>query len=492
MNISKVDTGDLTAMLKVEIAESDYSQKYNNELKKMARDAAIPGFRPGKVPVGMIKKRFGTSVLVDVINKLLSEELNNYLKDSKLRLFGEPLPSEQQTPVDFESQKDFEFLFDIGMLPDVQIELPEDLPLDYYKIKPTGEQIDRFVAEKQKEFGSWENADLVEKGDKIGMDIHETDSDGKAVKDGKSQYITVNTNEIVNDETLAQLLGLKVDDELLVDPVKLFGSLERAVNETEFDEEMITGASNGCLVKIILIERMAPAEADLDLYLKIFPDKEFTEIEEVRNEISEMMQKYYLNESDRFMVAEARQKILDNENISLPDEFIKRFLVFNSEGKLTADAVEAEYEMFRKQFVNDMLDQKLVEQYPDIEVTTDELKQSMETRLLSYLNQSPGDENEQMSQFAKTYAESWLKDEKNREEVVRMRKEIFDFKLAGLLKSKLTLVEKETNIEDFNNMLREKYGLPEEQSDAGEAELAQDAENNDPPAENDDSKKDEQ
>lgn len=492
MNISKVDTGELTAMLKVEIAESDYSLNYNNELKKLARDAAIPGFRPGKVPVGMIKKRYGTSVLVDAINKLLSTELNNYLKDSELRMFGEPIPSTQQTPVDFESQKDFEFLFDIGLLPEVNIELPAEQAFDYYKIMPTEEQIDRFVTEKQNELGTWEKVDQIDKGDMMGMDIYETDSEGKAIKDGKSKYVTLKTTEIADDETLEQLLGLKVDDEVIADPVKLFGTLERALNETEFDEEMITANPDGCLVKIILIERMVPAEANLDFYLTIFPDKEFTEIEQVRSEIAEMMQRYYSGEADRFLVMETWKYIIDKEKISLPDEFIKRFLIFNSEGKLTAEMVETEYEMFRKQYINDILEQKLVSQFPELEVTDDELKLEMEKRLLSYLNQSPGGENDEMSQFAKTYAENWLKDEKNKEEVMRQRKELFDFKLSVLLKSKLTLVEKETNTEDFNNLLREKFGAPQGQSEDMVAHDPQDAENPDETPENGDSKKDEQ
>lgn len=492
MNISKVDTGELTAMLKVEIAESDYSQNLNNELKKLARDAAIPGFRPGKVPVGMIKKRFGTSVLVDVINKLLSTELNNYLKDSELRMFGEPIPSTQQTPVDFESQKDFEFLFDIGLLPEVNIELPAEQAFDYFKIMPTEEQINQFVAEKQKELGTWEEVDQIEKGDRLGMDIYETDSEGKAVKDGKSKYITVHTMQITDDETLEKLLGLKVDEEIVADPVKLVGSLETALAETEFDEETLMANPDGCLVKIILIERKAPAEANLDFYLKIFPDKEFTEIEQVRAEIADMMQRYYSGEADRYLVMQAREYLMDNEHITLPDEFIKRFLVFNSEGKLNAEAVEAEYEMFRKQFINDIIDQKLTEKFPELEVTGDELKQEMEARLLSYLNQSPGGENDQMAQFAKTYAENWLKDEKNKEEVMRQRKELFDAKLSKALKSNLTLVEKEINTDEFNTLLREKYGAPEAQKEDQGAGDAQETENPDETAENDSGEKDEQ
>jgi trigger factor len=442
--------------------------------------------------VGMIKKRFGTSVLVDVINQLLSTGLNNYLKDSDLRMFGEPIPSTQQTPVDFESQKDFEFLFDIGLLPEVNIELPAEQAFDYFKIMPTEEQINQFVAEKQKELGTWKEVDQIEKGDKLGMDIYETDSEGKAVKDGKSKYVTLNTTQITDDETLEKLLGLKADDEVMVDPARLFGSLEAALGETEFEEETITANPDGCLVKMILIERMAPAEANLDFYLEIFPDKGFTEIEQVRTEIAEMMQRYYSGEADRYLVMQAREYLMDNEHITLPDEFIKRFLVFNSEGKLNAEAVEAEYEMFRKQFINDIIDQKLVEKYPELEVTGDELMQEMENRLLSYLNQSPGGENDQMAQFAKTYAENWLKDEKNKEEVMRQRKELFEAKLSTVLKSNLTLVEKEINTDEFNTLLREKYGAPEAQNEDQDAGDAQETENPDETAENDSGEKDEQ
>jgi len=109
MEVTKVSTSDSTATLNVEIVESDYAQKYQSELKKLAREASIPGFRPGKVPVGMMKKRFGTSVMVDVINQLVSEGLTNYIAENKLSLIGEPIPAEEQKQVDFENQKEFEF-----------------------------------------------------------------------------------------------------------------------------------------------------------------------------------------------------------------------------------------------------------------------------------------------------------------------------------------------------------------------------------------------
>jgi trigger factor len=459
MNFTKIDTGDLTATLKIEITESDYAQKVENELKKMAREASIPGFRPGKVPVGMIKKRFGTSVLLDVINKILSEAINDFVKNSEKEIFGEPVTSVDQKPMDFETQKDFEFLFSIAYLPDVNIDLNKDIGLDYLKVKPSEEIIDRFISDKRLELGKYKEAEAVEMGDRIGFDISQLDEAGNELENGDVNYVLYEVSAIHDKDTMNSILGAKMDDVIKIDALPFFGTIENAAQVTHFDKEVFEHNKSGFRIQIINIERKSPAEMDKDFLGKIFPDEELADEQQLREKVAGLMENMYQGDSDHLLVLDAKEYLIGNSGIETPDEFIKWRIITDKESNVTAEGVERDYPGIRKQLINELIDAHLTEKYSELRVTGDDLKREMELRMLSQIAPA-GNSDENMAgiqQFARSFAEQWFKDEKNKDEVRQQQKFLYFNRLAKLLKSRVTLNIKEVTIEELKDYYIEKH-----------------------------------
>ncbi len=459
MNVTNIETGDLTATLKIEIAESDYAQKLQNELKKLAREASIPGFRPGKVPVGMIKKRFGTSVLLDVINKTLSETINDFVKDSKKHIFGEPLTSEDQKPVDFETQKDFEFIFDIAYLPEIDIELTGDMTLDYHQIKPKKELINQFIYDKRVELGEYKEVEAVENGDRIGFDISALDETGNEVKDSEPKYAQFQIADIHDKDVRDSLLGAKVDDVIKIDPLPFFGTIEKAAEVSGFEPELFENKTPGFQIRIINIERKHPAEMDKDFFGRVLPDKPFSSEQELREEVARLMENMYQADSDHILALDAIDYLMENSGIQLPDEFIKRWFKMTKENTITKEEIEKEYPAIRHHLLSDIIDAYLKNKYNELVVTGDDLKREMELRVLNQFNLTEtSDENlDGIREFASTYAEKWLKDEKNKKEAQEQQKYLYYIRLARLLKEKITINTKEITDEEFKAYFLEKF-----------------------------------
>jgi trigger factor len=457
MEVTKVSTGDSTAKLNIEIVESDYAQKYQSELKKLAREASIPGFRPGKVPVGMMKKRFGTSVMVDVINQLVSEGLTNYIAENKLSLIGEPIPAEEQKQVDFENQKEFEFAFDIGFMPEIDLNIDENIKADYYKVKAIDEQIDSFLDEKRLELGPMESVEEVQKGDKVEFEIRALDQDGDPVKGAEKKEGAFFTSEITDEDALTSIIGAKPEDELTIDPVKCFGSQDKAVELTGFDKATIEQNTTGFQLKIKYIERKVPAEMNEEFYEQLFPGGEFKEEQQVRDEIARQIEMAQAFESDRFFLMDVMDRLYKETDIPLPDDFMKRWLYFSNKGEASMEDIEKDYDGIRRQLVTSLIENKLQSEHEELIVTEEDLKADMEQKLIGYFGQNASLPGGDFTEFAKTYAERWIKDEKNKDEVNKIQKEIFDARLTKLLKSKVTLVEKEVTPQEFYTAFNERF-----------------------------------
>lgn len=495
MEVTKVSTGDSTAKLNIEIVESDYAQKHQSELKKLAREASIPGFRPGKVPVGMMKKRFGISVMVDVINQLVSEGLSNYIAENKLSLIGEPIPAEEQKQVDFENQKEFEFSFDIGFMPEIALNIDENIKADYFRIKAVDEQVDRFLDDKRKELGPMNSVEEVQKGDVIEFEIRELDQDGKTIKGAEKNEGSFNTEEITDEDALKSLIGASAEDELTIDPVKFFGSLDKAVEMTGFDKEVIEQNTTGFQLKIKYIERKVPAEMNEEFYEQLFPGGEFKEEQQVRDEIARQIEMAHAYEADRFLLMDVMDRLYNETDIPLPDDFMKRWLYFTNKGEASMEDIERDYDGIRRQLVTNLLENKLQSDYKELIVSEEDLKADMEQKLIGYFGQNASLPGGDISEFAKTYANTWIKDEKNKEEVSKRQKELFDARLTELLKSKVTLVEKEVTpqefYEAFNARFKANLPEPENENHPDPVDSEQDDKSDDS-AESNDAQKDEQ
>ena len=218
MNIVKEKTGDLTAVLKVNIKQEDYSEKVENVIKDYRKKARIDGFRPGKVPTGLIKKMYGTGILVEEVNKLISESLTNYIRDEKLNILGEPLPTENQKTADFDNETEFEFLFDVAIAPEVEVKISKKDKVPYYEIKVDKELLETHIDNYARRFGEFKDVEETTDSEMLSGNFAQLNEEGNILEDGiKADDVRITIEYIKDEDIKKALAGHKVGDTIKFD-----------------------------------------------------------------------------------------------------------------------------------------------------------------------------------------------------------------------------------------------------------------------------------
>ena len=244
MNISKEKVDDLNAIIKVQWNQADYQEKVDAVLKDHRKKANIPGFRKGHVPMGMIKKQIGTNVLVDEINKILSESLHKFITEQDLNLLGNPLPKiDEQEKVDWENQKDFEFNYEVGIAPEFDVDLGTKLKLEYYKIKVADKDVDKYIGDVSKRYGKMTNPDTADADDMLFGKFEELDGSGNIKEDGISHSSVIIISAVTDKKLKKSLVGAKANDTFELDP--------KMVSEHETDQAAALGVDVSVLKGII-------------------------------------------------------------------------------------------------------------------------------------------------------------------------------------------------------------------------------------------------
>ena len=222
MNITKENIDELNAVIKVKVTPDDYQAKYDTALKNIQKKANMPGFRQGKVPAGLVKKMYGKSVLADEINKLLNDSIYQYISENKIDALGSPLPQENnQSNIDWENQKEFEFAYELGLAPKINMEISSKVKLTYYLIKVDETLIDKYVLDLRKRFGKVGTGEVSEAGDLLNGDFVELDKDGNIAAGGIFKTISVYLESIKNEEVKKLFAGWKVEDKIKLPAEKL-------------------------------------------------------------------------------------------------------------------------------------------------------------------------------------------------------------------------------------------------------------------------------
>lgn len=245
MNINKENIDDLNAVVRIQITEDDYKGNVDKVLQDYRKKAKVDGFRPGKTPIGLVKKMYGMAILVDEVNKLLSESLTKFLHSDDFRVLGEPIPNEKSPTIEWETQKDFEFAFDIGIAPEVEINLSKKDKIKWYKIDVDETLINDQVENYAKRFGNFESAKNSEVDDMVKGDLTELDENG-IQKDGGIVALDalVSLNTISDKDAKDQFIGLKAGDEIKIDMLKTFPNETERATLLKIEKNQLENTSN--------------------------------------------------------------------------------------------------------------------------------------------------------------------------------------------------------------------------------------------------------
>lgn len=448
MNISLEKNGNVSAVLTVKMEKADYADNVKKAIKEMSRKAQMPGFRPGKVPVGLVQKMYGPQAKADAVNKLLNDSLFNYIKENKVNMLGEPLSSEKQQPQDIEKQEDFEFVFDIALAPEFKAELAKDDTVDYYDIEVSDEQVDAQVKQLAQQAGHPEEAESYEERDILRGLIAELDADGQP-KDGGLQVekVSLMPTYFKNDDQKKIFEGAKKNDVITFCPSKAYeGSETEVAALLKVEKEKVGEYAGNFSFQVEEISRFVPAELNQDFFDQVFGKDAVKNEEEFRNKVKEGIAMQRTADSDYKFLLDVRA-YMENKvgQLEFPDELLKKIMKANNPDK-DDNFVEENYVKSIEELKWHLIREQLVAAN-DIKIEDKDVKaaaiQATRFQFAQYgMNNIP-------DEYLEQYASEMLK---KKEQVNALVERSIDTKLTAVLKTVVTLNHKSISVEDFGKM----------------------------------------
>lgn len=445
MKISRENADKGTAVIKVSIEKGDYEKNVADKLREYRQKMALPGFRPGKVPGSLIQKRFGKGVMAEEVNQLLSQNLMNYLRDEKLNIIGDPLPNKElQQPIDFDTQEDFEFIFDIALTPEINLTLDKSHSVDYYRIKLEEKMVDDNIDQIRSQFGKTAPVETVTAECYVRGNYVEVNEDGSEKAEGiKTENVLVSVDLIKDENIKASFIGKSVGDTLTFDPVVAFNDRHEVGHMLNISHEAAESLNAQFTYTITEIEQFTKAEVNEELFKLAFGEDSGIETEEqFRQKISEnLIANLDTSSMQRFEI-DAKAAMLDLVPVELPEGFLKRWLK-ESNSDLEDAKIEADFENFSRDLKWQLIKNHLINQNK-VEVSEDETFDLAKSIALSQYQQygiySVADEH--LSSFATRILEK----QEDRERIVNR---LFETKVFELIREQVNLTEKEVDTDQF-------------------------------------------
>lgn len=448
MNITKENIDDLNAILTVQLEKADYEEKVNTVLKDYRKKAKIDGFRPGKVPFGLINKMYRKPVLVEEVNKLVSQSISKYLVDEKLNILGDPLPNEEKTSsIDWDSQTDFEFAFDLGIAPEVNIKVSGRDKVPSYTILVDDAQIDKYVESYTERMGGLEATEASSEKSVITGNISELDAEGNVVEDGISVEGVSFSVDIVKDEKIQKsLIGVKADDVLTVDLKKAYPNDTELSGMLNITKEEVAAIENSFQVTVGEIKDFKAAEVNQELFDKIYGPETVKSEEEFRAKIAEDAAGHFkLDSAFRFKI-DVKKALLKKFKGELPADFLKRWLLAVNQDKFTPEQVDEEFDKFEDDLKWQLIKDNFAKEQ-EMSVSEEEIKEGAIAQARQmFMQYGMGNvPDEHLESFAKNILEK-------QEEVRKIHETKLEDKVVEYLKTVVKVDEKEISLDDFNKL----------------------------------------
>jgi len=447
MNIQFEAPDKVNGLMTITLETADYQPEVEKTLKDYRKRAQIPGFRPGQAPMGMIKRQFGTSVKVDVVNKLLGEKLYGYVQDNKIHMLGEPLPSEQQAQLDFESDQPLVFKFDIAVAPEFEAKLSGKDKVPFYNITVDDKLIDQQVEMYQSRAGHYDKAETFdpEQRDMLKGDLREVNGTIE-VADAvlMPQYMKVEDQKKLFE-------GAKLGDIITWNPRKAYPESDVEVSSLlKIQKDEVKDHEGDFTFQITEISRFVKAEIGKELFDQTFGEGTVKDEKEFRQKIADQISQQFKADSDYKFLLDVRAHMEKKVGkLEFPEAILKRVMLNNNKDK-GADFVEKNFEASIKELAWHLMKEQLVSAQ-GIKIEDADLKETAKEAARAQFAQYG------MSNIPDEYLENYAQEMlKKRENVDGLVDRAVDVKLTAALKNVVKLDEKEISLEDFQKMLQEK------------------------------------
>ncbi|HWK58176.1 MAG TPA: trigger factor [Parapedobacter sp.] len=444
MNISHENIDETNAVITVDLAPDDYNPQVDKAIKEQAKKAKLPGFRPGMVPVSHIRRTYGKAILIDEVNRMVSDKINAYIGDNKLEILGQPLPKEDDADYNWDFADNFSFSYEVGLAPQFDIPFTEKSKFTQYVIKADEETLASRMKNLRRSYGKMTNPEVSDEGDVLYSELKQLDADGSEPENGIINMASVRTDLVDDKKIKKALIGLKKDDTVTIDIKKAFKSAADIARITGIPEEDVEALENTQFqLTVKNVNRLEEAELNEEFYTKVFgegvvsSEAEFKE--KVRAEVEDML----VQNATQRLQNDLYLKGLDTVKADFPEAFLKRWLKATNP-EIKEDELEEGFADFVKNLKWTLIENRIITQN-GLEVKYEEVLALAKERISAQLKMyNPGQEidDQQLAQ----YAVQLLGD---KEQANRLFDEVKALKVFDYLKGLVKLEEKEIEYNKF-------------------------------------------
>lgn len=438
MNITRENLDNLTSVLRATVVEADYAEAVDKSLRQYKRKASVPGFRPGMVPMGVINKMYRKGVVAEESYKLASQGCIDYLDKEKISIIGDLMPSDLQKPLDVETQSDFEFVFEFGVSPEVNVTLSDKDKVTMHQIKIDKSMRDGYRSNFLRRFGQLVDVEVVEKDEAINVTLDNTEMQ---IEEAYVGLISM------SDEERKPFIGKKVGDTMEVDVNELYKTAEQRASILQVKEDELADINPKFKLTITKIRKFAEPEINDEFFKMAFPAGDITDAKAFETFVEEQIAKELERESEFLFNADLRTYLLKKANLTLPEEFLKRWLFSINEGRFSMEEIERDFapfiemmkwQLIQKHFVNTL----------NIEITQeDTINEAKETARLQFAQYGMNQvEDEMLTNYARQMME-------NREESKKIFDRVYENKVLGAVKPLIKVDTKSVSVEEFGKLV---------------------------------------
>lgn len=446
MNITTENISTHHVKLSVHLQPEDYVEKVNEEIKTLSRKVNMPGFRPGKVPATVVKQMYGNSVLAEELNKIISESVDNYIRDHQWRVLGQPLPLEtEHQSIDIKSPADYSFAFDIGLIPEFDLPgLDGSHAFDKKKIKIDDKMIDDEIEKIKIRYGVTSEVESI--GDEDVIQAEWDEMEGDSVKEGGVHATSsVGIKSFKNESIAEKVRALKKDETAVFDMNDAFGNDRELIihHILKTDHETADKMGSSFRMTVRGTTHIEKAELNQELFDKLFGGNKVNSLEELRERIRQELEKEFGKISDRRLESDVQKYLLEKTNIPLPEEFLKRWIASRNEKDMTEEQIEKEFPNIVTNIKWDLISDKIAKD-DKIEIADDDLKDAVKEEFKNnYFN---GQVDDSMNETLNRIADNVLKEDRNRR---RYADYVLNEKVFQALRNKVKINEQEATVDEF-------------------------------------------
>lgn len=444
MNVVQEKVDKLNAILKVQIKSDDYQSKVKSTLEDYRKKAKVPGFRPGHVPLGMIKKQYGKSVLAEELNKISNDGLYKYIQDESIEILGNPIPLQDDTfKGDLDNPTDFEFAYEIGFSPKFDIPLTSKKSMDYFLVKVDDKLISKQIEDLRKRYGKLESTEEVGETDMVMGLFRELDSNNEPKEGGVENNSTISMEFLTDKKAVKALKGKKVDDYIVIDPSTVSKDAKDLASMLGIKEDELEGLSKQFKFTINDIKKMEMAELNEELFAKLFPEGEVKTTDDLIKKVESDLTNMFKEDSNRLFTQTIYEFLMDKTKIAMPEAFLKRWIKLSNEKPIDDETLDKEFDGYLKSMKWQLIQGKIFKEN-DIQISNEEVMDFTKSLLVSNYAQygMPAPEDKELTETAMRLL-------KDKEQVNGIYDRLTEKKLSDYFQNNVPMKEKHLSYDDF-------------------------------------------